>query len=325
MNFQEAHKMLKGELHVHLNGVVSTTVIRSLLEKNTGSLPSNFNLSKDLNRTSPAKSLIEYLAPWQVLRLVPKSREDLTIIVESAFVELKSENIIFVELRNSVIYISLLNNITVQEALEWLLEDIEACSCKYGISAGIILTVTRGEYAPNHLTALLEAYKKLGRPKSIIGLDLAGNENITPPLETAKLFRDAKEKEGLGITIHAGETGNCSNIEDAIINYGADRIGHGTAIVKSQKLIELVKEKDICIEVCPISNHLTNAVTENEIHPVIDMINLDIPFVVCSDNPSIHESSLSEDYVEFYKATNNLEYLQNMLSTQKRYSFLKGL
>ncbi|WP_158144497.1 amidohydrolase family protein [Vibrio metschnikovii] len=323
MEFKEIKTMPKGELHVHLNGLANTHLIRLLLQTSSNELPSDFDLYQDLTRSTPARSLSEYLKPWQALRLVPQSRADLSKIVDSAFFELKSDNVEFVELRNSVIYISILNNITVQEALEWLLQDMDKYSSRYNIKAGLLLTITRGEYASEHLRALVNAYKSLGRPQSVIGLDLAGNEDISPPQEAAHLFRAAKDEEGLSITIHAGETGKHKNIEDAIINYSADRIGHGTAIVQDPKLIELVKEKDICIEVCPVSNRLTNAVAENESHPVREMIKHEVPFVICSDNPSIHGSTLSDDYFEFYKETNNVLLIKNMLSTQKKYSFIK--
>ncbi|ENO0730374.1 amidohydrolase family protein [Vibrio parahaemolyticus] len=325
MELKEIQTMPKGELHVHLNGLANTALLRSLLQASVNKLPSDFDLYHDLTRQTPASSLSEYLKPWQALRLVPQSRSDLSKIVDSAFFELKNDNVEFVELRNSVIYISLLNNITVQEALEWLLQDIEECSSRYNIKAGLLLTITRGEYAPEHLRALVDAYKSLGRPQSVIGLDLAGNEDVSPPPETAYLFRTAKDEEGLSITIHAGETGKSQNIEDAIINYSADRIGHGTAIVQAPRLIELVKKKDICIEVCPVSNRLTNSVAENESHPVREMVKHEVPFVVCSDNPSIHGSTLSDDYFELYKETNNALLIQNMLSTQKKYSFIKGI
>ncbi len=325
MELKEIQMMPKGELHVHLNGLANTGLIRSLLQASSAELPSNFDLNNDLTRHTPIGSLSEYLKPWQALRLIPKSRADLSKIVDSAFSELKRDNVEFVELRNSVIYISLLNNITVQKALEWLLQDMEESSSRYNIKAGLILTITRGEYAPEHLRALVDAYKSLGRPQSVIGLDLAGNEDVSPPPETAYLFRTAKDEEGLSITIHAGETGKSHNIEDAIINYSADRIGHGTAIVQEPRLIELVKKKDICIEVCPVSNRLTNAVAENEYHPVREMVKHGVPFVVCSDNPSIHGSTLSDDYFELYKETNSALLIQNMLSDQKKYSFIKGI
>lgn len=317
--------MEKGELHVHLNGLVSTDVIRGILTKDKSELPSGFDLGKDLNVLKPADSLAEYLKPWQVLRLIPKSKSCFALIVESAFQNLKLQNITFVEIRNSIIYLALLNNISVDEALYWVITEIEAASEKYGIKTGLILTVSRGDYAPEHLRALLGAYEKLGRPNIVIGLDLAGNEDALSPIETGSLYLHAKDKYGLKVTIHAGETGRVDSIISAVYEFGADRIGHGTAASKSVEVMDLLKERDICIEVCPISNRLTNAVNKNESHPVIDFIEHKVPFVICSDNPSIHLSNLTEDYLEFFRETRSSMHLDDMYSNQKKYSFIRGV
>ncbi len=325
MNRNEIQLMEKGELHVHLNGLVSTDVIRSLLVRDRTDLPSGFDLETDLNISLPADSLASYLKPWQVLRLIPKSKSCLGLIVESAFLNLKSQNIKFVEIRNSVIYLALLNNISVDEALYWIVSEIEDASERHKINAGLILTVSRGDYAPEHLRSLLGAYEKLGRPSTVVGLDFAGNEEISSPTETGSLFLHAKDKHELKVTIHAGETGRIENIISAVNEFGADRIGHGTAASKSVEVMELLKDRGICIEVCPISNRLTNAVNGSELHPVIDFIDNNVPFVICSDNPSIHSSSLTEDYLEFYRVTNSSQHLRDMYSNQKKYCFIKGL
>jgi len=325
MDRNEIQLMKKGELHVHLNGLVSTEIIRSLLINDKTEIPNSFDLENDLTIIQPADSLSSYLRPWQVLRLIPKSKNCLKMIVESAFLNLKSQNVAFVEIRNSILYLALLNNISVDEALYWVISEVEEASEKHKIDAGIILTVSRGDYAPDHLRALLSAYTKLGSPDSIIGLDLAGNEDIPSPSETASLFLHAKDKHELKVTIHAGETGKIENIVSAVKEFGADRIGHGTAASKSMEAMELLRDRDICIEVCPISNRLTNAVSEGESHPVIDFIEHKVPFVICSDNPSIHSSSLTDDYFEFFRETKCPHYLREMYARQKKYSFIKGM
>lgn len=77
------------------------------------------------------------------------------------------------------------------------------------------------------------------------------------PTELPSLFREAKDRFGLGITIHAGETGRAENVRSAVELFGADRIGHGTAAGKDPELLELLSSLGICVEVCPISNRLT--------------------------------------------------------------------
>jgi len=318
-------EMDKGELHVHLNGLVSSELVIKLLNNNIIDIPQGFDLEKDLNIIKPAKSLSSYLKPWELLRFVPKSRSDLTLIVFDAFENLRKSNVRFVELRNSVLYIALLNEVNVDVAMAWLLEDVSRASEFYDIKAGLILTVTRGDYSLEQLRSLLNAYIKLGKPDLIVGLDLAGNEDINVSSALAYEFVRAKTEFGLKITIHAGETGNFENIVIAVNDFKANRIGHGTAAIKSQPTLELLKEKDICVEVCPISNRLTNAVGERESHPVIEFINNEVPFVICSDNPSIHRSSITQDYIEFYRETKSSLHIKNMLEIQKKYSFIKGL
>jgi adenosine deaminase len=45
-----------------------------------------------LNISLSADSLASYLKPWQVLRLIPKSKSNLRMIVESAFLNLTFAN-----------------------------------------------------------------------------------------------------------------------------------------------------------------------------------------------------------------------------------------
>lgn len=317
--------MEKGELHVHLNGLVSTRLVIDLLQQQGAEIPDNFDLEKDLTRLTPSPDLQTYLKPWQVLRLIPQGRTALNLMVFGAFENLASQNVKFVELRSSVIYLALLNNITVPEALLWLTEEIDSASSKYGIRGGLILTVSRGDYAAEHLRTLLTAYVSIGKPSIIVGLDLAGNEDTVSPTELPQLYRKAKADFGLKVTIHAGETGNPHNIIEAINEFDADRIGHGTAAFKSKKVMELLNELDICVEVCPISNRLTGAVKPSESHPVSEFIKFGVPFVICSDNPAIHGAGISDDYNEFYKETNNDTILENMFYLQKKYSFMEGL
>ena len=318
-------KMEKGELHVHLNGLVSSELVIKLLENNSIDVPQELDLRKDLNVLKPVENLSEYLKPWKLLRLVPKSRSDLTLIVCNAFKNLRKSKVTFVELRNSVLYIAKLNKVKVDVAMAWLLEDISKASEYYNIKSGLILTITRGNDSLEQINFLLDAYSKLGKPDLIIGLGLAGDEKINVSSSLAHEFVCAKEKFGLKITIHAGEIGNFKNIVIAVNDFKADRIGHGIASIKSRTTLDLLRDNDICIEVCPISNRLTNAVSENESHPVIEFINNGVPFVICSDNPSIHGSSINQDYIEFYHKTKSSIHIKKMLETQRKYSFIGGL
>lgn len=313
----------KGELHVHLNGLVETAVLAGLLKTEAGKEVEGIDLQKALTRGSACSCLAEYLAGWDLLRLVPRSRESLRLLVQSAFVQLKRQNTSFAEIRSSVIYISLLNGVPVSESLRWLIEEIEAASLVHQIEAGLILTIPRGDYTAESMRALLSAFKQLGRPKAVVGVDLAGNETTYVSHDLQPLFLQAKHELGLGVTIHAGETGLLENIRQAVLDFGADRVGHGTAAGKCEQTMALLAEHDICVEVCPISNRLTGAAPAGEAHPLVHFIKNGVPFVICSDNPGLHQASLNEDYLEFVRESDRADLLEEMLEKQRKFSFLE--
>lgn len=315
----------RGELHAHLNGTIPASTIREILTDEMTTLPAGFEFMRDLLRTAPCQSLAEYLTPWQVLRLFPRKRENLDRLTFSAFASLAENKVRFVELRSSVLYLSTLQQCSPTQALERLIESTKKAAQHHGIRRGLILTVTRGDYCAVNLSALLQAYQNLDRPKDIIGIDLAGDEEIGYPTELPSLYREAKDKFGLGITIHAGETGRPDNIRSAVELFDADRIGHGTAAGKDPKLLELLYSKDICIEVCPISNWLTGAVPENDAHPLQLFRQYGVPFVICSDNPAIHQHGLADDQAAAMTEGLSIGDMRQQYDVAKHYSFMEDL
>lgn len=324
MNIKDCIDLYKADLHVHLNGLFDTETIKSVIINENIKLPRDFNLDKDLNVLTHRETLQNYLRPWDVLRLIPSTQENLSKLIESAFLKLKNDNVKFIELRSTVIYLSLLFQKNLEDSLSILLSELNNASQKFQIPYGLILTIPRGEYSLVNISQLLKAYKSLGHPHEIVGLDLAGNEDIKVSTDLSLKFKQAKSDFGLNVTIHAGETGNYKNILDAIHNYGADRIGHCVAAEHSQEIMELLVKKDICVEICPISNRRTGAVKAKDAHPVKTFIKNNVPFVICSDNPSIHGSSLSYDYFDFIKETNRTDITKTMFETQKKYTFIRN-
>lgn len=315
----------RGELHVHLNGAIPVRIIREILADEATELPPGFLIERDLLRSTPCQSLASYLAPWQVLRLFPKKRENLDCISNAVAASLSENEVRFVELRSSVLYLAHLQNCSPTQALEHLIESTRSAAQRYGIRRGLILTVTRGDYGAVCLSTLLKAYQDLGEPDDVVGLDLAGDEEIAYPSELPSLFRRAKDRFGLGVTIHAGETGRVENVRAAVELFGADRIGHGTAAGKSPRLLEQLATQGICIEVCPISNRLTGAVPFDEAHPLQEFRRFGVPFVICSDNPAIHQRGLADDQTVAMAEGLTASDMDQQYEIARRYSFIRDL
>jgi adenosine deaminase len=235
---------------------------------------------------------------------------------------MRADGIVYVEFRNSPFNIAALNNISLQETIDWLAEAAASAEDRYKLKVRLIISLSRYRFDLDMAYLLLNSIKLADGRKYIVGVDLSGDEDTQVPDEACRFFRVAKEELGLSITIHAGETGNNRNIEWAIIDCGADRIGHGLAAVNCPKTVELIIDRDVCVELCLCSNFRTGRVQNPANHPIVKFIELGIPFVLCSDNPAVHGTTLSDDYYLFSKITGRADILEQMFERQKRYAFL---
>ena len=320
-DYKKCKKIQKADLHVHLNGLFDTELIKEILLEENIIIPEGIDYEEHLHSIHYSRSLNDYLKPWEILRLIPTKERNLSMLIDKAFETLRADHVKYVELRSSVIYLSFLLNKTIEDTFLILLQNLNQASKKRQVDYRLIMTVPRDGNSLQHLNTLLTAYKNLNYPDAIVGLDLAGNENIQIIKGLGKAFKEAKDQFGLKLTVHAGETGNINNIIEAVQLFGADRIGHGIAAAESEKLMDLLAKKNICLEICPISNRKTNAVKDSELLPISKFIKHQVPFVICSDNPGIHKAPLSHDYYEILMETQDWSIIENMYSQQMKYSF----
>ena len=144
------------------------------------------------------------------------------------------------------------------------------------------------------------------------GFDLVGQEDNGRPLKdlTPELFWFRKRcvEEGLEIPFffHAGEglgdgDETDENLFDALL-LGTRRIGHGFSLFKHPLLIEMVKEKKILIESCPISNEVLRLTSSITAHPLPALLSRGVPVALCNDDPAILGHSVSGVSHDFWQA-----------------------
>ena len=147
-------------------------------------------------------------------------------------------------------------------------------------------------------------------PEWIVGFDLVGHEDPLVPLKVyiPELLRFQQrcrqEHVSIPFVFHAGETledgGDADlNLYDAVL-LGTKRIGHGVSLARHPLLTQLVKERDICIEICPISNQILGYTASICSHPsLLALLNRNVPVALSSDDPSIFENfGLSYDFYQ---------------------------
>jgi len=85
--------------------------------------------------------------------------------------------------------------------------------------------------------------------------------------------------------MHAGESYCRDNSElyDAIL-LGTKRIGHGFNLIMHPNLIKEIKERDICLECCPVSNKILGYVHDVRNHPVRALLAHGVKVSISSDD-----------------------------------------
>lgn len=128
----------------------------------------------------------------------------------------------------------------------------------------------------------------------IVAFGLAGTETAAPASDFPML-RPAADRLGLGLVVHAGEIGPASEVTDALDVLGADRIGHGVAVVSDPHVLSRVVADRVPLEVCPTSNVVLGLFDDHASHPFPSLWAAGANVTVNSDDPPFFGTSLMDE------------------------------
>ena len=279
----------KVELHVHLDGSIRPNTISELL---------NMDLEDAINESTlktKAESLKEYLDKFDIPLKIMQTKEHLERVSKELAEDLLNDNVIYAEIRFAPNK-HLNDGLTLDEVVTSILKGLS----KVPIKTNLILCMMRGDSYQENLNVIKLAKKSLN--KGVVAIDLAGNEAAYPVMEYQELFAIAK-KENIPFTIHAGEGDDSESVKNAI-QIGAKRIGHGVRSIEDESTLNLIKDNDITLEVCPKSNLDTNMYASLKDHPIKELWNKGIKITINTDNRTVSNTTLTKTYEELVKTFN---------------------
>ena len=176
---------------------------------------------------------------------------------------------------------------------------------------------------------------KSAHPDLIAGFDLVGQEDMGRPLAdlAPELFwfrkRCVESQVDIPFFFHAGEClgdgdETDQNLFDAIL-LGTRRIGHGFSLYKHPLLIEMVKQKKILIESCPISNEILHLTSSIKSHPLPALLAKGVTVALCNDDPVVlghGKNGVTHDFWQALQGWENLglEGLGSLAENSVRYA-----
>ena len=286
----------KTEIHIHAEATVSFDSYFRLNQKYKAdpSLKSPADFRKLLEMDSLGVMIKNFFYLQSLFRV----SEDFNFVVADVEAYARRNNIRYIELFVAPSMVLKQGGVDFSGIMDPLVEGFSALASRGGPDVRLIVDVSRSfgpDNAARNLSYLLD-YLARRRVDRIIGIGLGGQEIVNPCIAYKDVFAAAREA-GLHTVAHAGEEVGPESIRDAIVELGAERIGHGTSAIQDPSLMDLIKERGIALEICPTSNVVTGKyVRRYEDHPIKEFLRRGILATLNTDDPVLFDVELQDEY-----------------------------
>lgn len=294
-----AKAMPKTELHTHVEGAVRPETILDLSEQYNVELPAKtVDELKEKIGMRPGEDLLAFLKKFDCFRFVFDQPATLKRLAYEVVEDNAKENVQYTEVRINPYKRP--DKVSVGEVLDSVLDGMAQASKDYGTKAVLIASINRSYDVDKAMEVAQAAVAR--KDKGIVGLDLAGDEVHNPPEKFTRVF-DYARANGLNVTVHAGEAMGPESIRGAIHSLGATRIGHGVRAQEDPATVQLLKDKDITLEMCPTSNVLLNVVDQMAHYPAAKYFHDGVKVTLNTDDRHIFDVTLSGEYTRLAENT----------------------
>ena len=278
------------DLHLHLDGAVTTDIAKKLAAAQGIGLPDDDTLGRQLTVSPDCTSLNEFLECFALPLSLLQTSEAVSECVRLVCDDLASQGVIYAEIRFAP-QLHRQQGMSQEDAVLAALDGLKRTSLK----ANLILCCMRGsDNDDDNMETVSLAKKYLVADGGVTAIDLAGAEALFPTAKYSGLFSAARAY-GIPFTIHAGEADGAESVR-AAVGFGAARIGHGVRIFEDEELVRLIAQKGIPLEMCPTSNRQTHAVDNMADYPFMDYLERGIKVTLNTDDPAIEGTNIAAEY-----------------------------
>jgi adenosine deaminase len=161
-----------------------------------------------------------------------------------------------------------------------------------GLTSALILCFLRHQPPEDAVTTITAAADHLD---GVIAVGLDSSERGFPSEPFAEAYRLAAAM-GLRAVAHAGEEGPPSHIWGALDVLGAERVDHGVRCLEDPALVARLRDEQIPLTVCPLSNVRLHVVERIEDHPMRRLMDHGLLVSVNSDDPPYFGGYVADNY-----------------------------
>jgi aminodeoxyfutalosine deaminase len=275
----------KIELHVHLEGTVRPDTLRDIARRNDYPLPD------DLDAVYRCKDIPQFSELFVLAVGALTYYDDFRQVVVDYAAEAKTHGAVYLE---AIFAPRLRHGLDTDEVFAGYCDGAREAGELHGVEVRLTPDIPRVYTLEEGLATAEYAVKY--RDRGVVGIGLGGlPEEGFPPEPYAEAFALARDG-GLASVPHAGEGAGPDSIRGALDALHADRIRHGIRAVEDPELLAELAEREIVLDVCPISNVRLGVVPRLEEHPLPQLVAAGVRCSISTDDPAMFDTDLTQDY-----------------------------
>jgi adenosine deaminase len=304
------------ELHLHLEGTLEPELAFALAARNGTRL--RYADLDELRRAYAFTDLQSFLDLYYELTAVLQRPEDFTDLADAYFARAAAQGVVHAEVFvDPQAHIS--RGVPLEVVMEGLGEAFGTAEQRHGMTARVIACFLR-DRDPAEAEALvprLLPYRDL-----VVGVGLDSAEVGRPPELFERAFALAADA-GLHRVAHAGEEGPPAYVWSALDRLGIERIDHGIRSLEDPSLVARLRDEQVPLTVCPLSNVALRCVDRLEEHPLRRMLDAGLVATVNSDDPAYFGGYLHDNVAAVTRALDlTVEHRRRLAQNSFRASFL---
>ncbi len=289
------NKLPKAELHLHIEGTLEPELMFKLAERNNINIP--FDSSEEVRKAYEFNCLQDFLDIYYQGAQVLINEEDFFELTYAYLLKCKSQNIRHAEIMFDP-QTHTERGVTFETVISGIQRACEKATKELNISTLLIMSFLR-HLSESAAFNTLEDSLPFKHLITAVGLD--SSEKGNPPSKFKNVFKAARDYGYIPLA-HAGEEGPSEYISEAIDLLKIVRIDHGNRILDDTSLIERVKNLDMALTLCPLSNLELRVIDKIEDFPLEEMLDKGLKITINSDDPAYFGGQLNENFAVLTKA-----------------------
>lgn len=280
----------KAELHQHLDGSIRPQTAVELA-RDAGRTISLDEARAAMVGPVRCADQAELLAYFDLPIALLQTRDALVRAAAELVEDLTADGLRYAEIRWAP-RLHLVAGLSVAEVIAAVAEGVEraVASLSPAPVIGLLVTAMRS-HPPAANAELARVAAEIGPP--VVGFDLAGPEAAWPAAPHAIAFAAARES-GLALTAHAGEVPGPARVRE-VLDFGVRRVAHGVTAAEDPGLVDLLRARDITLDLCPTSNVQAAIVGDLASHPLAELHRAGVSVTVSTDDLTVTGTTLSRE------------------------------